>query len=118
MEYINVISKEIVTQPIQWPIVLSGVLTIVAMFIVLGWEIVNKRMDSIISGKRLAAVTGIGISIMLVVGLVCSVFFRVPTEKYKYEATIDKDKITVAQYEDFIKKHNPIMKDDVYYWEE
>ena len=48
----------------------------------------------------------------------CSVFFRVPTDTYKYEATINKDKITVTQYEEFIENYAPTIKDGIYYWEE
>jgi hypothetical protein len=45
-------------------------------------------------------------------------FFSEPTGRYKYQATIDKDKITVSQYEEFIEEHNPTIKDGVYYWED
>ena len=49
---------------------------------------------------------------------ICSAFFREPTGRYKYEATIDKDKITVAQYEEFLEEYKPTIKDGIYYWEE
>ena len=31
---------------------------------------------------------------------------------------IDKDKITVSEYEKFIEENNPTIKDGLYYWED
>jgi uncharacterized membrane protein (DUF106 family) len=59
-----------------------------------------------------------GIIALLVTIMITAIFFQVPTGRYKYEATIDKDKITVAEYEQFIEEYNPTIKDGIYYWED
>ena len=62
---------------------------------------------------------GIGAIVFeLIAFCICSAFFRVPTGRYRYEATIDKDKITVSEYEAFIEEYNPTIKDGIYYWED
>ena len=43
-------------------------------------------------------------------------FFSEPTGRYNYKATIDKDNITVTEYEQFIKEYHPDIKDDIYYF--
>ena len=53
--------------------------------------------------------------------LACAIYvtnFRVPSGRYKYEGTINKDLITVSQYEEFIKDYNPTIKNGIYYWED
>ena len=55
---------------------------------------------------------------LIITSIICGIFFQVPTGRYTYEATINKDKITVAQYERFIEEYNPTIKDGIYYWEE
>ena len=118
MEYINIISKEPIMQGIVWPAVLVGVLFIAVMFSFLTWAVVTNRMKEVRTGELIGIIGVIGISILLLVMAICSLFFRVPTGRYKYQAIIDKDEITVSQYEEFVEKYNPIIKDGIYYWEE
>ena len=44
------------------------------------------------------------------------VLFSESTGQYNYKATIDKDNITVTQYEQFINEYSPQIKDNVYYF--
>lgn len=37
--------------------------------------------------------------------------------KYTYKATVDKNKITVSEYEDFIEQYKPEIRDGYYYFE-
>jgi hypothetical protein len=55
---------------------------------------------------------------MIIAELLSCIFLKVPTGKYRYEATIDKSKITVEEYEDFLEKYNPTVVNGVYIWED
>lgn len=116
MEYINIISKEAITVPIAWPAYVVGGLAIAGVLGILFYSLRTRKYDSTV--KWLGVFGGGGMVLMLLTILICSIFFRVPTGKYKYEATIDKEKITVSQYEKFIEKYNPTIIDGVYYWED
>ena len=41
----------------------------------------------------------------------------VSSGRFRYEATVDKDYITVSEYEDFMKKYKPEIKGGIYYFE-
>ena len=116
MEYINIISKEAIMEAFQPPITIVGCLAIAAVLSVLVYLGIVKNPNKAI--KYMGIVAPIGIGCLIITAIICGVFFRVPTGRYKYEATIDKDKITVAQYEEFIEEYNPTIKDGIYYWEE
>lgn len=118
MEYINIISKEAITRALAWPVVLVGCLAIAAIVIAMIWAIITKRMDRIETGILFGKIGGIGIGALVITMVICSIFFQVPTGRYKYKATIDKDKITVSEYEEFIEEYNPIITDGIYYWED
>lgn len=116
MEYINIISKEEIFKPYPLPITVVGCLVIAAVLSsYIYWGIV-KDPNKII--KYLSVVGSIGLSCFMIAIIICNTFFQIPTGRYRYEVTIDKDKITVAQYEEFIEKYNPTIKDGIYYWEE
>jgi hypothetical protein len=118
VEHINIISQEPITEPLQWPITLVGALAIVAIFTVLIWATATKRMGEDRTGVLLGLVGTVGMSLLLIAMFICSVFFQVPTGRYRYEATIDKDKITVSEYGQFIEEYSPTIKDGIYYWED
>lgn len=116
MEYINIISKEPLTTTPIWPtfvILVISVCIILTTFIY--WYIV-KDPD-----KAFGYLMKVGIGAVIFTAIassICNVYFKVPTGCYKYEGTINKDKITVSQYEEFIEEYNPTIKDGVYYWED
>ena len=118
IDTIEIISQEPITEPLQWPITLVGALAIVAIFAILIWATVAKRMGENRTGVLLGLVGTVGMSLLLIAMFICSVFFQFPTGRYRYEATIDKDKITVSEYEAFIEEYNPTIKDGIYYWED
>ena len=104
MEYINIISKEAITQPVQWPFILAGVSAIILVFIfgalAIRKEAKNDRKGSYCWTMRML-ITGVsGIVVMLSLLIICSIFFRVPTGQYKYKATVDKENITVKYQEE------------------
>lgn len=116
MEYINIISKEEITETPIWIIYLLGGLALAAVLSSLVCWIIVKDAYKVAKYELIVGSSAVG---LFVIGsIICSVFYRIPTGEYKYEATIDKDKITISQYEEFIEKYNPTIKDGVYYWED
>jgi hypothetical protein len=112
-EYINIISQEAITEPVQWPAVVVGSLTIVALL-----SVIFIAKGSFKATAHLIDIVGAsGVSLLILTSIICCIFFKVPTGQYKYEATINKDKITLSQYEEFIEKYNPTVKDGIYYFE-
>lgn len=112
MDYINIISKEAIEAPPDWCLALAFVVCVVIIFSGLAWAIKDKfvsLLPTMISGF-------IAIAVECVL-LICFVqFCSVPTGKYKYEATIDKDNISVAEYEEFLKTYKPEIKENIYCW--
>lgn len=115
-EYINIISQEAVTAVPTWLAMLGAVIaTLVVVSTFIYWAIVK---DCIATFKYLCAAGVFAIVFATAWACITSMFFSVPTGRYRYGATIDKDNITVTQYEEFIEEYNPIIKDGIYYWED
>ena len=116
MEYINIISKEEITKALVWPSYIIGGIVIALL---IGLMICSFTMqDPCKVLERMLAVGGVGLLTFFVIYFITAIFFRVPTGRYRYEATVDKDKITVSEYEKFIEEYNPTIKDGIYYWED
>lgn len=118
MEHINIISKEAITLTVQWPIILMGCLAMAGVFGIFIWAIITKRLDEARTGELFGIIGAIGMVLVLITGFICAIFFQVPTGRYKYEAMVDKDKITVSEYEEFIEEYTPTIKNGIYYWED
>ena len=123
MEHVNIISKESIT---TMPPVLSHVICIFGFLFLcflLGCAIANSRMedehDRKIFFKVVFWASVISMSLILVAGIVGNIFFRVPTGRYKYEATIDAENMTVAEYREFMHAYDHTKsKNGVYYFED
>lgn len=114
LEYINIISKEAVTA-VPTGIALAGgsvsILLVLSTFIY--WAVIKDPKKVI---GYLGTVGSIAIILSIAWMCVSCMFFSEPTGQYNYRATIDKDNITVTEYEQFIKEYHPDIKDDVYYF--
>ena len=116
MKYIDIISKEAVTKPSIWPILIVSILAIVALLTLLIYALATeaRKQDLII---KLLLIFGFGgICLQLIAVILSSTVLQVPTGQYTYKATIDKEKITVAEYEQFIEEYNPEITDGIYSW--
>ena len=114
LEYINIISKEAVTTVPTWIALLGGsvcILLVLSTFIY--WAVV-KDPNKVVG--YLGTVGSIAIILSITWMCISCMFFSEPTGQYNYKATIDKDNITVTEYEQFIKEYHPEIKDDVYYF--
>lgn len=114
MEYINIISKEQVTTVTLWQILIVLVICILMLVCsVHVAKLVSRRYLNIYYIFALVVIVGFEVICLEIGGK----YISIPTGTYRYEATINKDKITVQQYEEFIEKYNPTIKDGIYYWE-
>ncbi len=113
-EYINIIAKEAVTA-VPTGIAFAGcgvsILLVLSSFVY--WAVVKDSFKAI----KYIGIVGV-IAIIIAIAWLCIsfMFFSEPTGQYNYKATIDKNNITVAEYEQFIKHYHPNIKDDVYYF--
>lgn len=114
-EYINIISQEAITAVPTWLQLICGIIAIggvLSTFVY--WAVVKDAEKAM---KYLFVAGGSALAFMIAFLLITNMFFAVPTGQYKYEATINKDKITVAQYEEFIEQYHPAIVDDIYYFD-
>lgn len=113
-EYVNILSKEAVTGVPTWIALLGGsvaILLVLSTFVY--WAVVK---DPFKVTKYIGIVGAIAIIITILWSCISCIFFSEPTGRYNYKATIDKDSITVTEYEKFINDYHPNIKDDVYYF--
>lgn len=113
-EYINIISKEAVTSVPTWIAFLGGSVSILLVLSTFIYWAVIKDPDKV--AKYLLIVGVVAIIIALAWHCVSCLFFSEPTGQYTYEVTVDKDSITVTEYEQFIKEYHPDIKDNIYYF--
>lgn len=114
---IEITSKEIITKPISWPTVTITILLIASLIGILIYCFISKNYNKTI--KYLTIIGLGGILVLFTVTAICAIFFRVPTSRYKYEGTINKDKMTISEYEEFTSRYNFREKfNGVYYWED
>ncbi len=119
-EYINIISKEeIKVLPNWFAFTLFGILAaIVIIPTVIAWLICEKKKKpwkKVIYTELVAG--AIAIAFMITSFFLVEPHMLVPSGRFRYEAAVDKDRITVSQYEDFIEKYKPEIKDGIYYFE-
>ena len=117
MDHINIISKEAITTGVAWPVVLVGSLVVAALIGSLIDLAISKNAERTI--KISSTVGMIGIVVLLATQIITSIFFKVPTGRYRYEATIDREQMTVAEYDEFMRAYNHShCKDGIYYFED
>jgi hypothetical protein len=114
-EYINIISQEAITAVPTWLAAIGGIISIGAVLSTLVYWAIIKDVDKVPKYFNIVGTS----ALVFAVGwlIITSTFFDEPTGRYKYEATINKEKITVAQYEEFIEEYNPTIKGNIYYFE-
>ena len=113
-EYINIISKEAVTAVPTWIAFAGGIVPILIILSTFVYRTIVK--DPFKVAKYLSIVSVIAIIIAVAWMCISCVLFSESTGQYNYKATIDKDNITVTQYEQFINEYSPQIKDNVYYF--
>ena len=124
MDHVNIISQKAITtlHPIVCNII--GCLALLTIAFLFGCLIYNSKKattDKIERALRkvIWLVGGSSIAVLIIIGTIGNIFLRVPTGRYKYSATIDKDQMTVAEYEEFMRAYShSYSKNGIYYFED
>ena len=112
MDCINIVSKEAIEAPPDWCYVLAFGVCVAIILSGLFWSIKNKFAT--LTPLMVSGVIAIGVELIL---LLCFIHFcSVPTGRYKYGATVNKDNISVTDYEEFLETYKPELIDGIYYW--
>ena len=120
MDYINIISKEEIKVLPDWFMVtlLVSLAAMVIVTTVIAWIICDKKKKSIIKVFYTELIAGtVAIICMIISFFFVGPYIAIPSGRFRYEASIDKDHITVSEYEDFIEKYKPEIKNNIYYFE-
>lgn len=92
-------------------------LTLIPTLIV--WIVLSKKKVNafgwVIGTELIAGFTALILAMIFLFNY--SKDFAIPSGKFRYEATVNKNNITVSEYEDFIEKYKPEIKDGIYYFE-
>ena len=121
MDHVNIISQEAITT--LTPEICNVLGCTALLFIAFSCLVYIKYPKTKEAEKALIKVIcfvgGFAIVLISIIGIIGNIFFRVPTGRYKYEATIDKENMTVAEYEEFMNAYNHIYcKNGIYYFED
>ena len=119
-DFINIVSKEEIMQTSEsfsW-ILFAICCAVLLIPTIVSYIIVKAKHKELIKVVWVELVAGvIAVVFCTVGGIVITPKFQEPTGKYAYKVTIDKNKVTVAEYEEFIEKYKPEIKDGYYYFE-
>ena len=120
MEHVNIISKEAITMMAPWA---SNIICVLgfSMIIFLIGCLIYSHMNNLkkISNETLLRIIlyvgTTGLCVLFILSCIFGLLFTVPSGRYKYEATIDEENMTVAEYNEFMTaySHN-YCKDGIY----
>jgi hypothetical protein len=119
-EFITIIEKTSIDILPVWAVLLAFLVPISIMVIptVISFIVVERKKGDIITVVKTLIISSVG-SVLAAV-LMCAIVetkFTYPSGKYTYKVLVDKDNITVSQYEEFIETYKPKIKDGYYYFE-
>lgn len=123
MDHVSIISKEAITMIAPWATNILGIFGFSMIIFLIGCLVYSFRNNKKLSNEKLSKIilyTGsIGLCVLFILGCIFGVLFRVPSGRYRYEATIDEENMTVAEYNEFMKAYNHShSKDGIYYFED
>jgi hypothetical protein len=125
MDHVNIISQKAITMMAPWASNIICILGFSMIFFLIGCLVYSSlgRRNKKLSNEKLLKVilyTGAtGLCVLLILACIAGLFFRVPSGRYKYEATIDEENMTVAEYNEFMKAYNHShCKDGIYHFED
>lgn len=124
MDHVNIISKEAITIIAPWAINIMCIFGFSIVTFLVGCLIYSSfgRKKKLSNEKLLKIILypGItGLCVLFILICIAGLFFRVPSGRYKYEATIDEENMTVAEYNEFRNAYNhSYCKDGIYHFED
>jgi len=124
MEHVNIISQKAITMMAPWATNIIGIFGFSMITFLIGCLVYssfsrNKKLSNEKLLKIILYTGATGLCVLLILACITGLFFRVPSGRYKYEATIDEENMTVAEYNEFMKAYNHnYRKDGVYHFED
>jgi hypothetical protein len=124
MDHVNIISQKAITMMAPWASNIICILGFSMITFLVGCLVYSSfsRKKKLSNEKLLKIIlyTGTtGLCVLLILACIAGLFFRVPSGRYKYEATIDEENMTVAEYNEFMKAYNhSYCKDGIYHFED
>jgi flagellar biosynthesis protein FliP len=117
MDHVNIISKEAIMAVPDWLAILGVIIcTSIILTTFVYWAIV-KDVNKV--PKYLGIAGTCALIVCVAWAAITTLFFKEPTGRYRYEATIDEESMTVAEYEEFMDAYNHSHhKDGIYYFED
>lgn len=118
-EHVNIIKQTAITESLDWPVILVGVIVIFIVLSTMLWMCKSNNANaSDIAIRILSIVAPIGIAAIVCTTLIASVFFQVPTGRYAYEGTFDSS-MSINEFEEFWEAHDNIeFRDGIWTWED
>ena len=117
MEHVNIISQEAITAVPTWLAALGAGICIAITASTYIYLAITK--DPVRTVRYLGHAGAFSLALCVAWCIITSAFFAVPTGRYRYEATLDKENMSIAEYEEFMKAYNhSYSKDGIYYFED
>ena len=117
MEHVNIISQEAITAVPTWLAALGAGICIAIVASTYIYMAIIKDHDRIF--RYLGHAAAFSLAFFVAWCIITSAFFSVPTGRYRYQAIIDKENMTIAEYEEFRDSYNHIThKNGIYYFED
>lgn len=117
MEHVNIISQEAITAVPSWLAALGAGICIAIVASTFIYMAIIKDPSRVI--RYLSHAGAFSLVLCVAWCIITSAFFSVPTGRYRYEATIDKENMSITEYEEFMKAYDhSYSKDGIYYFED
>ena len=120
MENVTIISQEAITQPLFWPTIVVGCISIAFCIAGLVWTIIGeaKRIYVYDHCINLLVHAACMIPVLFVTMAACSICFPVETGRCKYEGTLDPN-MTIVEFEEFFQQYDNVrFEDGLWKWED
>lgn len=111
-DFVNVIEKSAITTPSSLPSIIVAIPILATIIGALGYLSVSKNPKRYKKVCDIVGITGIiGLFLLLITTLISSLFFQMPTGRYRYTVEFDKS-ATIQECEDFLYEYNIIKYDE------
>lgn len=124
MDHVNIISQEAITIIAPWATNIICIFGFSMITFLIGCFVYSSlgRSKKLSNEKLLKIILYVGVTgscVLLILGCIFGLLFRVPSGRYKYEATIDEENMTVSEYNEFMKAYDhEYCKDGIYHFED
>ena len=111
-DFVNVIEQSAITAPSIWPSIIVAIPTLSILVGALVYMFTSKNPKKYEKVTTTVGFTGtVGIVLLLISTLISSLFFHMPTGRYKYTVEFDNS-ATIQECEDFLSEYNIIKYEE------